>query len=103
LKGEVEMIPAKNVEKVHNVKDMLELAAKMEDESAQEYNVWANECAQNADAATKKIFEALVDDEERHFDQYDKEIDNLNKFGDNYLALQSIEHSKNVAAGKSEE
>jgi bacterioferritin len=33
----------------------------------------------------------LVDDEERHFDQYDKEMENLIKFGDNYLALQSIE------------
>jgi len=27
-------------------------------------------------------------------------MENLIKFGDNYLALQSIEHSKNVAAGK---
>ena len=49
---------------------------------------------------SKKIFEALVDDEERHFDQYDKEIENLKKFGDNYLALQSIERSKNLGSGK---
>ena len=39
-------------------------------------------------------------DEERHFDQYDEEIDNLAKFGDNYLALQSIERSKTRAAGR---
>ncbi len=99
LKGEVEMIPAHNVNKIHDVKEMIDTAAKMEESSADDYNRWANECAQNADAATKKIFEALVDDEERHFDQYDKEIDNLAKFGDNYLALQSMEHSKNVATG----
>jgi bacterioferritin len=42
----------------------------------------------------------LVDDEERHYDQYDKEMENLVKFGDNYLALQSIEISKSIAAGK---
>jgi len=42
----------------------------------------------------------LVDDEERHFDQYDKEMENLIKFGDNYLALQSIEWSKTIAAGR---
>jgi bacterioferritin len=42
----------------------------------------------------------LVDDEERHYDQYDKEMENLVKFGDNYLALQSIERSKSIAAGK---
>ncbi len=32
--------------------------------------------------------------------QYDKEMDNLSKFGDQYLALQSIERSKNIASGK---
>lgn len=79
---------------------MLELAAEMETGSAKDYNDWANECSKNADSASKKIFEALVDDEERHFDQYDKEMENLVKFGDNYLALQSIERSKSIAAGK---
>ncbi len=99
LKGEVEMTPATEVQKIHEVKEMLEMAAKMEEGSAHDYNVWANECSQNADAATKKIFEALVDDEEGHFDIFDKEIDNLAKFGDNYLALQSMEHSKSIASG----
>jgi len=47
---------------------------------------------------SKKIFEALVEDEERHYDQYDKEMESLVKFGDNYLALQSIERSKNIGA-----
>lgn len=100
LKGEVEMLAAHPVKKIHDVKEMLELASKMETESARDYNLWANECAHNADSATKKIFELLVEDEERHFDQYDKEMDNLVKFGDNYLALQSIERSKNLAGGK---
>lgn len=99
LKGEVEMKTSEEVKKIHNPKEMLELAASMETQSAIDYNHWANESAQNADSATKKIFEALVDDEERHFDQYDVEMENLNKFGDNYLALQSIERSKSNAAG----
>lgn len=99
LKGEVEMKAAHDVKKIHNVKEMLQLAAEMETGSVRDYNLWANECAQNADSATKKIFELLVDDEERHFDQYDKEMDNLVKFGDNYLALQSIERSKTLGAG----
>jgi bacterioferritin len=100
LKGEVEMVAAHPVKKIQDVREMLELASKMETESARDYNIWANECASNADSATKKIFELLVEDEERHFDQYDKEMDNLVKFGDNYLALQSIERSKNLAGGK---
>jgi bacterioferritin len=100
LKGEVEMKTSQDVQKVHDVKKMLEMAAGMETGSVRDYNEWANECSKNADSATKKIFELLVEDEERHYDQYDKETDNLTKFGDNYLALQSIERSKSVGAGK---
>lgn len=100
LKGEVEMKAAQEVKKITDVKQMLEIAAAMESDSIKDYNNWALECSKNADAATKKIFEALVDDEERHFDNWDKELENLMKFGDNYLALQSIEHSKNVASGR---
>lgn len=98
LKGEVEMIASHPVEKITEVRAMLEKAATMENESVRDYNEWAKLCSQNADSASKKIFEALVDDEERHFDQYDQEIENLNRFGDRYLALQSIERSKVVSS-----
>lgn len=104
LKGEVEMKVGGEVEKIKDVAKMLEKAASMENESAKDYNIWANESSANADAITKQIFEGLVADEERHFDQYDTEADNLKKFGDRYLALQSIERSKNLsAAGRSVE
>ena len=66
-------------------------------------NFNGNECSKNNDAASKKLFERLVDDEERHFDQFDDEVNNLKKFGENYLALQSIERSKNVGGGKAAE
>jgi bacterioferritin len=98
LKGEVDMKSSGEVQKVHVVKDMLQMAADMETSSANDYNKWANECAQNADSVSKKLFEQLVEDEERHFDQFDVEMDNLQKFGDNYLALQSIERSKNISS-----
>ena len=49
----------------------------------------------HADAKSKKLFEELVADEERHYDQYDTEFDNLARFGKDYLALQIIERSKN--------
>jgi bacterioferritin len=100
LKGEVEMKTMHEVTKTKDVKEMLKIAAKMEEDSAYEYNLWANECAKNADSASKQIFEGLVTDEERHFDQYDTEMENLSKFGDRYLALQSIERSKNISAGR---
>ncbi len=100
LKGEVEMKASHEVQKIHDVKKMLEMAAGMETGSVKDYNEWANDCSKNADSASKKIFEALVDDEEWHYDQYDQEMENLVKFGDNYLALQSIERSKSIGAGK---
>ena len=103
LGGEVEMVAAMEVQKIHDVKEMLELASKMEEESARDYNLWANECSANADAASRKVFESLVDDEERHFDQYETEMENIKKFGERYLALHSIERSKNMAAGTGEE
>jgi bacterioferritin len=99
LKGEVEIVASAEVQKIQDVGAMLELARKMEEGSVRDYNVWANECAANADSASKKIFEGLVEDEERHFDQYDVELENIDKFGDRYLALQSIERSKSISAG----
>ena len=97
LKGEVLMKTAGDVEAETEVSKMLELARHMEEVSAHDYNLWANESAQNADSVTKKIFEDLVADEERHYDQYDVELDNVQKYGDRYLALQSIERSKSLA------
>lgn len=98
LKGEVELTASAEVSKLHDVKAMLELAQQMEEQSALSYNKWANECSANADSVSKTLFESLVVDEERHYDQYDNESDHLAQYGDNYLALQSIERSKSLSA-----
>lgn len=97
LKGDVEMKIVGGVKKIKEPKEMLKCAADMEDESAKEYNIWANECSANADSSSKKIFEDLVLDEETHFDQFDTEMGNMIKFGENYFALQAIERSKVVS------
>ena len=99
LGGDVEMTASAEVQKIHDVKKMLDMARQMEEESARDYNLWANECSANADAGSRKIFEDLVADEERHYDQYDNEAVNIEKYGDRYLALQSIEGSKNTVSG----
>ena len=99
LKGEVEMKVAGEVRKLTEVKDMLEQAVKMEMNSVDDYNKWANECAAIADSVSKKLFETLTAEEVVHQDQFETELDNLEKFGDHYLALQSIERSKSVATG----
>ena len=88
--GDVEMVAAEEVKKVQDVKKMLEQSRKMEEDSVKDYNIWANECSANQDAGSRQIFEGLVADEERHYSQYDDEVLKIEKFGQSYLALQSM-------------
>ena len=97
LKGDIEMEASQKVEKIHSVQKMLEYSQADENKAVVMYNDFANQSAANADSVTKKIFEGLVADEERHFDQFENEVDNMEKFGDRYLALQSIERGKAIA------
>ena len=100
LKGDVDMKLAEPVQPLREVDKMLKLGRAMEKSSAADYNKWARDCSANADAISKTVFEGLVADEERHYDQFDTELENMARFGDNYLALQSIERSKTRAAGQ---
>jgi len=84
LKGDVEMQPSTKTEKIRDVADMLKHGMAME-------------CASNSDSASRKLLEELVMDEERHFGLFDTEFQNMNKFGEQYLALQSIERSKTIS------
>ena len=99
LKGDVEMVVAEPVEKIQDVHQILLKAIKMEEDAVLNYNRWANEAAANADSVTKKLFEDLVAMEEGHYDQFDLQNDQVEKFGERYLALQSIERSKKLEAG----
>jgi bacterioferritin len=90
LKGEVKMAAAGPVETLTEPAAMLKKAMAMETGSIEDYNRAALTCGANADAVTKQLFESLTGDEERHFDQWDKEVDKIAKFGPSYLALQSF-------------
>ena len=90
LKGDVDMKPAGGVDRIVDPEQMLAKAALMEETSARGYNAAAIACSANADSVSKQIFEQLVQDEERHFDEYDKQLDNIKRFGPSYLALQSF-------------
>lgn len=94
LKGEVKMELTEKVKQITDVKEMLKFAAKSEEEAIGIYNKFAMECGNNADSVTKKIFEDLVVDEEGHFKEFDDEMENLQKYGEQYLVLQSMERSK---------
>ena len=91
LGGEVEMKVGQPVEKIHDAQAMLENAKAAEEAAIVMYNKFAAECGQNADSGSKKLFEELVTDEERHWGQFDQQVDYLKRFGERYLALQSVQ------------
>jgi bacterioferritin len=90
LKGDVVMVPAGPVERITEAEAIVKRAAEMEHEATEIYNQFSQLSAQNADAISKQVFEALVGDEERHFDEFDKQLENIKRFGPSYLALQSF-------------
>ena len=90
LKGDVEMVAAGPVEKIVEPEAILVKAMAMEEDGIRSYNQAALKCGAKADSASKQLFERLVTDEERHFDQFEKQSDNIKRFGPSYLALQSF-------------
>jgi bacterioferritin len=100
LKGEVEVKAAGPVEKITEPVAMLKKAMAMEEASQIDYNKAAIACGNNADAVTKQVFELLTADEERHFDQYEKQMEKIEKFGPSYLALQSFNTAPEPGAAK---
>ena len=102
LKGDVKMVTAAAIEPITEPAEILAAAAKMESSSAADYNKSAIACAANADAVSKQVFESLVNDEETHFDAFDKQLDNIKRFGLSYLALQSFGKSPEAEGAAAE-
>jgi bacterioferritin len=98
LKGDVVMEANAKVEPITDVMAMLEWADQSEMAAIRMYNDFAMQCGAAADSASKKVFEDLVMDEERHYGQFDNESDNVKRFGISYLAQQAMERSKASAA-----
>ncbi len=93
LGGEVEMTvggPDDEVKHLRDPEEMLKHAATLEERAAETYNNSARACGENSDAGSKELFETLIADEEKHFDDFDRVIDNIQRFGPNYLALQTM-------------
>ncbi len=102
LKGDVDMKTAGDVERLLDPEKMLAKAAEMEESSAKSYNEAAMECGANADSVSKQMFEQLVQDEELHYDEFDKQLDNIKRFGPSYLALQSFNRTPEGGAATAE-
>ena len=91
LGGEVELVVGGEVEKIHDAKEMLLRAKALEEAAIEMYNSFARQCGEHNDSASKKLFEDLVGFEEGHYDQFDRQTDFVERFGEQYLALQSFD------------
>ena len=91
------LFPACGVEKIVEPEQILAKAVQMEEDGPRGYNAAALACGANADSVSRQLFEQLVQDEERHFDEFDKQLEKIKKFGMNYLALQSMGAGKEPA------
>ncbi len=94
LGSDVEMIPAREVEHIKDPQKMLEWAMQSEEMAIDMYNEFALLASQHKDSGTKQLFEEIISDEERHYDTFETEFENIKKFGDGYLAQQAMERSK---------
>ncbi len=99
LKGDVIMKSADSIvylDKVDgkmeiDIQKVLQIAAEMESKTVDLYNDFASQCGAAGDSTSKRLFEKLIEIEEQHEDTFDIEGDNFKKFGDTYLALQTIQ------------
>jgi bacterioferritin len=96
LKGDVLMKRPAGSEQIKDPKAMLDKAKELEQTSIDHYNQWARELADNMDSVSKRLLESINEEEEDHFDIFDTEDDNIKDFGDHYLALQAIDHSRKM-------
>ncbi len=98
LGGEIELgkLP-KQVEKIEEPVEMLKWAMSSESEAIEKYSRWAIEVVEtDRDLGTQELFKKVVMEEEKHFEVFETEFLNLQRFGDQYLAQQAMERSRRL-------
>ncbi|SDH70508.1 ferritin-like domain-containing protein [Roseospirillum parvum] len=99
LKGDVVMKANQEVKSINEPDQMLAMTAELEERAIKMYNRLASQAREVEDSNTRKLFEDLVSEEEGHYDQFDNEVENLSKYGQQYLALQSIDRMRGNMGG----
>jgi bacterioferritin len=82
--------PAAPVETATEPAAMLAKAIAMEQGGARDCNSAAQTCGAAADAVSKQLFERLVGGEEGHRNGFARQLENIQRYGLSYLALQSF-------------
>ena len=86
LDGEPTSEPAAKTEKGQKVEVVFLFDANLEDATMAAYNEFLLVCRENGDAATAKLFEAIIDEEQIHFNYFDNTNDHIKNLNGTYLA-----------------
>ena len=97
LEGDVDMNPSFRTRQITDVREMLAFAMQLEQSTIDSYNEASRIAAEHKDAATHKMFQDIIAEEEEHLDTFRTELQNLTDYGEKYLALQSVAGSKHAA------
>ncbi len=86
LSGEPATEPAAMAQKGQTVQVMFSFDSKLEDNTIDTYNQFLLVCRENGDSSSVKIFEAIIDEEQVHYNYFDNVNTHIQKLGESYLA-----------------
>jgi len=86
LGGEPTTELAGGVETGQDVETIFPFDAEQEDDAIVAYNQFLLVCRENGDSLSVKLFEAVIDDEQEHFNYFDSVSNHIEKLGNAYLA-----------------
>lgn len=86
LGGEPTAELAGKVERGQKVESTFSFDAALEDDTVTVYNQFLLTCRENGDSTSMKIFEAIIDEEQAHFNYFDNVSGHIEKLGPAYLA-----------------
>ncbi|MGA7827485.1 MAG: bacterioferritin [Geobacteraceae bacterium] len=86
LGGEPTTEMAKKVERGQSVEAIFPADANQEDDTIASYNQFLHVCHENGDSTSVKLFEAIIDEEQLHFNYFDNIAEHIEKLGAAYLA-----------------
>lgn len=86
LDGEPTIEPAAKAQKGQQVQAVFSFDANLEDNTIDVYNQFLSACRENGDSTSAKLFEAIIDEEQLHYNYFDNISNHIEKLGDTYLA-----------------
>ncbi len=89
LGGEPTTERAGGIEKGQDVTVIFTFDAAAEDDAIDAYNAFLLVCRENGDSTSMKLFEAVIDEEQAHFNYFDSVNDHIEDLGSAYLAQKA--------------